>query len=527
MFEAPYVLAGVLADAVAALPNDAWRVHLHLLLDITVDRAHPYWAVRPFSITHLRKLWPGPATGPSDQVRSLRAAVENELAARSLQRSPDIAPYATPHDHFKPTSRIGGCAICGPILASNLPVAVETDLRDALNANDVAQVSALTPLHVSELLADGWTLGVLHRSTLAWLNTYRESAASGLRLPFGDVEQHTQPEAQAGMLFRRLIFDHPSVFSGRTSATTVDGVRFIGTSDDAFLHLADVSAQPLELARGSYRLDIAGQVWSSYVRLTLPGRLITLGDTLHVRLDHIKTVRRAEHRRFWSTDVADSNLVQLIAARQRFTEEDRARLDAAVGWAGLAVTLWPEDTTRALALMWMALEALYGTPASAFETASRSYAHEVSSELARDLLRHAIRRSRGTRRPTWLPQLISLHSDREALLEFAQRIHTAAQSDAREQVLVDRSYDVLRSATVDGQREYDTRTRRDLHFVSAVRNGMAHRGSFSLGMGAAQYLMNVVMSIFGHATRRVIDGAAVSDQAMSLEELLRGNDDIR
>src|SRR2546428_4390158 len=108
MFFAPYVLTGQDREAWLALPNDASRSFTQLFLHITSDRTHPYWGIRPLTVSHLADLWPGPrplqprsdpcptckrpmptgAKRKDDPSRTLRGAVEAELLWRLRRKLP-------------------------------------------------------------------------------------------------------------------------------------------------------------------------------------------------------------------------------------------------------------------------------------------------------------------------------------------------------------------------------------------------------------------------------------------------------
>lgn len=370
MFAAPYVISGMNRTAWLRLPNAASRLFVNLVLDLTVDWAHPHWSVRPLSISHLLHLWPGPRPSgtdeirtrqPQDRDRALRGAIETELLWRLKQQLPDVTPTGAAlatHEHEPTVQSAGNCQQCAAFLEAGSSV---PDLRpalfDALDSNSSAVVLCVVPSLVSEMLAMGWHRISIHRVPKRYMRLDQEGKQSPKPFVEGLMEflyptpDSGQPDEEPVAFVRRVLYDRPSRFSF-PAIGAIDEVSLVQTPGDVFLHHKGVPDSPNKLFPATEELNAASEKWAAYIRLALPRNPVSLANAFKISSDgSVQGIRRPEHRQFWAVYDSGQNVSKLLSVRSLLGKDDRERLDACVSWAGLAVALWNEAPTRSPALL--------------------------------------------------------------------------------------------------------------------------------------------------------------------------------
>src|SRR6266568_2648604 len=247
MFQAPIAIVGKLRPAWLSLPTPAWRTFAHICLDLAGERAHPYWAARPFSATTLRALWPGPLAttpAPTDRLRSLRGAVEAELNARLSRTLPDVGDGPPSHSHAMKTDKYGGCATCATFLSTNdtMPFDAWRRVNKVLNSSDVNGVLTETPVLIEDLIAQGETLASIRSSVYRAL---RDRTAFGDYATPWRAEDLFVPRSHIPTrvsLYRQILHARPSSFPLSAGMDAVDGVSLHVSGPEVCLELPDVSA---------------------------------------------------------------------------------------------------------------------------------------------------------------------------------------------------------------------------------------------------------------------------------------------
>jgi hypothetical protein len=530
MFMAPYVFSGPTAAAWHDLPNDASRLLVHLLVDLTADRAHPYWSVRPLSLSHLRRLWPGArpdgVEARKDRARTLRSAVEAELGARLEEALPDVATGAQ-HQHDKTIREEGNCSVCAQLLAQEGPT--PPDLREqvlkAVAENDTVTLLKIVPSVVSEMIAQGWTTSFVHRLANGFLLDPQKkqtgrSFDDRLREGLSPAQTGTSAERWA-TLRRELVYDKPGSFSFPPGAPDIDGVNLVITPGHLFLQLRQVPDTLSRTLQAADTLDTAAATWAAYFRLAVPGHSVSVAGTFKIDADgNVSGIRRPEHRRLWSVKDAGSSLAKLIATRRLLEESDAARLDAAVAWSGLAVALWEEAPIRSLALLWMAMEALYGNPRDVYRRAPLPYLKRLPLELGHEVARHVNRR-RAVANADWVAK-VTVPGSQVSVSEFIRCLVEALAQSPSEVLLRHRAEQVSSLFSPMGHGAAAKRVRRELQFLYSIRNAMAHIGRTGPLGPVTLYLMNVGMEVLKATLAELIAAAekAPAHAQLSIDEVI-------
>lgn len=528
MFMAPYVFSGPSAAAMRELPNDAARLLVHLMVDLSADRTHPYWSVRPLSLSHLRRLWPGlrppGVSAPQDRARALRGAVESELRSRVEQALPDVPFGASQHEHNASIQREGNCPSCAPFLNAEgvqLPE-IREDVLNAVVADDGAAVLRLVPSLLSEMIAGGWTTSFVHRLANGFLlDPQKKHADKPFQERLRDGLWPTPALAGAerrATLIRKLVYDKPGSFSFPAEGPDIDGISLLTTPGDIFLQLRQVPDTMSKIVQAADDLDAAAETWAGYFRLAVPAHSVFVADTFKVDSEGILSgLRRPEHRRFWSIEDSGVNLAKLISSRRLLSPSDAERLDASIAWAGLAVGLWEEAPIRSLALLWMAMETLYGSPGDVYELGPLAYLKRLPLELGYDVARHVNRR-RAVEKADWISKVIT--PPRVPVSQFVRNLVQVLAEAPFEILLHHRADQVADLFAPAGRTAAAERVRRELQFLYSIRNAMAHTGRTAPLGPVTLYLMNTGMEVLKATIAELIATAEKTEGAISLDKII-------
>lgn len=269
---------------------------------------------------------------------------------------------------------------------------------------------------------------------------------------------------------------------------------------------------------------MAAEAWAAYFRLAVPGHSVFVADTFKVDADGVLSgLRRPEHRRFWSVEDAGENLAKLISARGRFNASDIERFDAAVAWAGLAVGVWEEAPIRSLALLWMALEALYSSPARVYELATFTYLKRLPLELGHDVARH-VKRRKAVEGADWLETVKT--PPRVAVSEFIRQLVEGLAESPSEILLRQRAEQVSTLFSSEGRAAATKRVRRELQLLYSIRNAMAHSGRTGPLGPVTLFLMNTGLEVLKAATAEIISTAEKTKGNLRLDAIIGVNNPL-
>jgi hypothetical protein len=319
-------------------------------------------------------------------------------------------------------------------------------------------------------------------------------------------------------LFREVRYDQSGPFPPSAGLDAIDGVSFYLSGADVLLEMGDISGEPSAVERAVGKLGVASEKWIAYLRVALPREGLFLGNLIKVLPSaRIQTLRLPENRRFWTTADTRAGFSRLLRARARMSEEDRERLDAAMTWAGLAMSLWSESPVRALALMWMSLEVLFGDLRHVYDVGRLPYLKRLPVELGSEVVRHVTRRA-ATQKPAW-----SAGFERRdgPISRYVAQLAEALKDIPDETVLVHRVSTVLEVLTDDGRAQAGQRLRRDLAFIYAARNGMAHMGASRVTPTMAHYLINVAIEVLKTAVGELTAANELEQDISSFERVMR------
>jgi hypothetical protein len=182
------------------------------------------------------------------------------------------------------------------------------------------------------------------------------------------------------------------------------------------------------------------------------------------------------------------------------------------------VALWNEAPTRSPALLWMALEALYGDRDRVYQLAPLPYLNRLPTELGEEVAGHfAYRRSQD--KPSWArsmpnPRKVTSRQFLEALLESI--------SDLEDELLLkDRTNDVLELDSPERRTGVMDRVRLELQFLYAIRNRMAHTGQSGPFGAIAHYFMNIGLEVLKAAIVEIIATGEGAVPGVKLDEIFQ------
>lgn len=524
MFYSPFVIGGASREGWLSLPAGAWRTYVHIGLDITADRAHPHWGARPLSISPLVSLWPGPAPAVDakrDTSRSLRGAVEAELCARGVEGQPDVVGRLSVHSHIPKIQKYGGCAECGAVLATpprNMLVEIWRLLQRSLQDNDTESVLVQTPVAISELIARGVSPSMIHGGIIRALRERAEHGAIGAPWRPEDILEPSVG-AQANdspMLLRRIEHDR-TAFPLSAGMEEIEGTTLYVTGEDTFLRLDSKKDLSRAIAERREQLGSAAEAWMAYLRLALPRDRLFLAETVSVggQPPRPQVLHDREYRRLWSGEDTRQGLARLLRARANISTAGRERLDAAVTLIGSSISLWPESPVRALAPMWMALEVLFRDLRRVYELGVLPYIKRLPVELGFEIARHVARRL-NTDRPSWSVSVPKPDGSIRQYLECL--LHETLKSD--DFLLRSRTHDVLELFSIGRRKIVAARIKRDLAFMYAARNGVAHSGNATLSVPLAHYLMNLSMELVKTVLGEITSANEAGSDIRDIDEVI-------
>ena len=372
------------------------------------------------------------------------------------------------------------------------------------------------------MIAQGRTTSFVHRVTNTFLldpkKKYQEkSFQERLRDLLWPTTAIAEAERRA-VLYRKLVYDKPGSFGFPAEGPDIDGVSLVVTSGDVFLRHHQVPDTMHEIVQAADALDTAAETWAAYVRAAMPGHSVSLGATFKVDTDGtLSGLRRPEHRRFWSIEDAGLGLAKLISTRRLLSASDVERLDAAVAWIGLAVALWEEAPIRSLALLWMAMETLYGSVTAVYESAPIPYLKRLSIELSDEIARHVNRR-RAVEKLDWIRKVDT--PPRVGAEAFVRRLSEVLAELPSETLLLHRAQQVAALSGSAGREAAAERIRRELQLLYSIRNAMTHSGRSAPLGPVTLYLMNIGMEVLKATLVELISAAEVATEKVSLDEVI-------
>ena len=553
MIEAPYVLSSQDFESWMKL-NRAGRGIIQLLLHLASDRAHPHWGIRPLGPRTLAYLWPGsPACKPGsreDVHRRLRSALQEEFLAQINGREPDsVIGSVSPHAHTKSEAQKGTCSICTTFLdgARAQPLGPRSDLRmqliHAVSSNDhEAAIQLLQPV-ARDVLADGVPRRFLFQVTKTFLldpdgrNATRVGGLPSRLTSFLSGEPAPeQNEIKSSILRRRGDIKLPRTSGSIFYAPAIAGVKFQRDKDGYFCELSDVPASLSALETKGQVLREVSDVWQGYFRLALGSRQFTFSNKIeHVIGDEVKLLDFPALRHLWSGEDTVRKLRALLDARASLKLEGRMRLDAAVCWAGFGLAIQAEAPARASALLWLALESLYGGPGGVKDIGVQVYLKRLPLELGYEIARHVGRlkahASKGLLAldPIWLSSVS--HPKAEcSIQDWLGKLRSVLEDPTippQDGLLwcIDLALNVFNS---DKQASLVRRLRRDLDLLYAIRNGFVHSGQFEASELVAHYLAALsvemlkatISELLSTWTRSVKGPEGVSKEPINLDDVL-------
>lgn len=513
MFEALYALVGAERNAWLGLRNEASRLFFQEFATSTSDRAHPHWAVRPLSISHLASLWPAPEAGRASRAtRSLTVALETELLARSIEGTPDVAGYLVEHPHTLNSQ----CTICAqyardPLVQAESLHRMAERVFKAIAEDDLSCLPALANVLASELITKGASRRHLHRTALTFVldpsNRHTGDLADFDRRLAALIEPSDPPPDVPARteLFRALGVKCPKGFNALLQAPSINSSHMRIQRRSIAVSLGGIADRSNAIEVAAEEIRSASEIWLSYLRLalaekaTMPSGVITVLNS-----NRLSTVHPAVYRRLWSGVDAGRSLRRLLDARAGYCREDQERMDAGVAWIGIALVLLNENPARAAGLVWMGLEAAYGGRKEVQATGARLYASRLRLELAYEIARYVTRlkvllpRDHGANVPVWLKQAPS-PVGRIGMQAYLESLSVTLEREASDQeAALKARVSEVRGMYADSaaRRGVAERTRRDLALLYCVRNGFAHAGSFTTNESMSHYLATLGLEVF-------------------------------
>jgi hypothetical protein len=151
---------------------------------------------------------------------------------------------------------------------------------------------------------------------------------------------------------------------------------------------------------------------------------------------------------------------------------------------------------RAVGLLWMALETLFGDVHSVYTDGTRLLLRRLPLELASEAKRY-ITRLAAVGDSAWATSAQTLQPA-EPLRGYLARIYpTIPEAEAAFRYRLAGVLELF--ASPDARMRERARYTRDLRFLYAVRNGMAHGGRAEISQWLAVYLLNVGTEVFKSA----------------------------
>lgn len=441
--------------ALATMPSPAARFAVERWVELTYEDTHPYWRCRPNEL----KLSDGAARletairgGNLDEVAGCIAQVSGGLLAQGFSRDWQYN------------------AVKSYIIDASSKFATE-DFFDRLRT-----------------LASGQSTRAAEVGgpvTLEWRIT--EQLPAGVKLPW------REPSVTLG---RQERHKREYTITERGKAQEREWVVSTAVDDDLTRHITSAAASItsdasilLDLVRVTYgepgafqshRIEVKGSSRMTYVRSRPVPRVRT----------------RARAR------AAVGRVLKIIAKDP--SSELARRLTGAVGWFSTFVVRWPENPRFATAMLWMALEALFGQHCVIQHknrcrhrrqlTAVDVFASDLSSSLANELEDYLLH-MRGTESdwkkgirnpPEWCRGWISrgTQAPREWAAGFLEGIPDSDQSEPLfkwhcEELV---RFDATGEAAARGDAE------RNLRRLERMRNAAAHEGDPLLGDEEADFL---------------------------------------
>ena len=389
-------------------------------------------------------------------------------------------------------------------------------VNKVLNSSDVNGVLTETPVLIEDLIAQGETLASIRSSVYRAL---RDRTAFGDYATPWRAEDLFVPRSHIPTrvsLYRQILHARPSSFPLSAGMDAVDGVSLHVSGPEVCLELPDVSADASEILRAAAQLGMTAETWIAYLRVALPDEPIALGETMKVvPSGRMVVVPREEYRRLWTADGKRGGALRLLRARKRMSRNDAERLDAAMTWAGLSMWLWAESPVRALSLVWMALEVLFGDIRHVYDIGTRPYLKHLSRELSYEIARHVGRRV-ASDAPGWLS---SVRADGLPNRRWLYALVKAVR-DADDEVLLHHRAQQALIMWEDGVRaDAAAQVRRDLAFIYATRNGLAHAGDRTISSTIAHYLMNTAIEILKSTVSEIIGVNESGGDVSKLDDL--------
>jgi hypothetical protein len=385
----------------------------------------------------------------------------------------------------------------------SLPNSLAASILSLERSGSQAEIDELARTLVAELIGIGAPIRHLHRTFKSYLlGVPSQPDPFWKRLQsFLNPVPGASRQTQTATLTRHIHFLRPADFTIGFPTRPVEG-SYLERGDDEFViqtqpyvHLA---SEAKEKAVEAFRLTT--DTWLAYLRLAIGDgrdrRLRAIADGDVAFTGSTARYPAPDFRRLWSRANAGRCILHLIGARSWLKAEDRDRLDAAVEWVGTALLIWPESPMRAVGLLWMALETLFGDVHSVYTDGTRLLLRRLPLELASEAKRY-ITRLAAVGDSAWATSAQTLQPA-EPLRGYLARIYpTIPEAEAAFRYRLAGVLELF--ASPDARMRERARYTRDLRFLYAVRNGMAHGGRAEISQWLAVYLLNVGTEVFKSA----------------------------
>jgi len=477
---------------IGALPTHAARLVVQRWAELTADGTHPEFRLRPIgahwaaSIANAEQrqvdLHPklkrilSELAQDSDSIdlRSFFDDVQQDRGVRAIERLPSVSRWMVLSDRPRHWQYVTALSF----LLNELPAEYEFQERlerfvgtQQANVDEIPSTNVV--VHLNPRRSHTAKLG-----RLPALNSYsRQGFSSKLRSGTGARANHYQVEG------------------------------------------APIDATFRDFVAAASELRHAASIWLSVLRLTVSDTPWSSEAIYRSGADYLRPLVATPAPAIWSRRDAPVVAPQLLDAINR--DDGSGKLQGGLKWASIAAMHWKEDAGFATALMWMALEALFGDCVidcrkncpnhRKHQTALDAYMSSRRDVLADDLLSYigavsgdAKDRRRGRRRrPRWWSKLPPCTPD---IQQWIVDLTTALEPHRYEDPLFYFRAKQLSIESSENVGRIRRRIHQDLQLLQALRHIVAHRGRTILDEAAYSYLWAVAIYVFRAGLSHVLAG---------------------